>query len=153
MSDNLIPEVKIERVEEQTNETASNHGSLGEEIKTFGRNLIAAFREVAYSDEVSNLGTEIVDSLRDIGQDMQKTFERAKEKEEVKAVSEQALRVKESVSANINSTEIGHELQSGLTNALRTLNSELNKLIDQIQSKSARVEADVEGTAKNVAKE
>ncbi|MGB0387459.1 MAG: hypothetical protein ACPGWR_21790 [Ardenticatenaceae bacterium] len=147
-NDNLVPEVKIEQVEDAKEQTEPGGESLGQEIREFGRNLIGAFRSVAHSDELRHLGNEIVESLRDIGQDIQETFERTKEKEEVKTVSEQAKRMTESVSANIRSGEMGNELQSGLTNALRTLNTELNKIIDQIQAKSARVEADVEGSAK-----
>ena len=81
MSDNSIPEVKIERpVEEDTHEVSV--GSLSEEIKQFGRHLVAAFRSVTQSEEVQTLRTEIVDSFREIGKDIQETFEQTKTKED-----------------------------------------------------------------------
>jgi len=152
MSENQIPEVKIETPVEENMPRASDN-VLGEEIKLFGRNLVSAFRSIAYSDEVRNLGNEVVNSLRDIGKDIQDTFEQTKSKEEVKAVGEQARKVSQSVSASFNKNEGGSDLQSGLASALRLLNTELNKIIDQIQSKSARVETDVDSTAKDVKKE
>ena len=152
MSDNAVPEVKVERPVYEDAPQA-NQPLLGEEIKQFGRNLVAAFRSVAQSEEVHNLRTEIVDSFRDIGKDIQETFEQTKSKQEVKAVTEQARKVTESVSSSFNKNELGGDLQSGLTNALRMLNTELNKIIDQLQSKSARVETDVDSSAKEVKKE
>lgn len=151
MSENQIPEIKIETpVKEKAYQ--ANESRLSEEMKEFGRNLVSAFRSVAYSEEVRHLRHEVASSLRDIGQDMQETFERTKSKEEVKAVGEQARKVSQSVSASFNKNQGSSDLQSGLANALRMLNTELNKIIDQIQSKSARVETDVDSTAKDVKK-
>ncbi len=152
MSDNQAPEIKIETPVEENVPSASEN-MLGEEMKQFGRNLVSAFRSVIHSEEVRGLGNEVVNSLRDIGKDIQETFEQTKTKEEVKAVSEQAKKVTDSVSASFNKKEIGSDLQSGLISALRMLNTELNKIIDQIQNKSARVETDVDSTAKDVKKE
>lgn len=152
MSDNQTPEIKIETPVEENLPGASDN-PLGEEMKQFGRNLVSAFRSVIHSEEVRGLGNEVVNSLRDIGKDIQETFEQTKTKEEVKAVSEQAKKVSDSVSASFTKKEIGGDLQSGLISALRMLNTELNKIIDQIQNKSARVETDVDSTAKDVKKD
>jgi hypothetical protein len=126
---------------------------LGEEFRELGRQLMRAFRSVADSDELRNLGNEVVESLRDIGEEVQETFQRTRQKEEVKAVSERAKRVGQAVSSGASARELTGELQSGLSQALRSLNNELNKVIDQIQARSARMSEEVEGTAREAAGE
>lgn len=120
---------------------------LSEEFREFGRNLIRALRSVATSDELRNLGNEIVESLRDIGEEVQETVERTREKEEVRAVGDQARRVSQAVSSGIPARELASDMQTNLSQALRSLNGELNKLVDQIQSRTARVSDEVESTA------
>lgn len=135
-------EVTIERVGEGQQE--AQPGKLGEEFKEFGSQLMRAVRAVADSDELRKLGNDIVESLKDIGEEIQETFEKARDKEEVKAVGEQAKRVSQAIS----SQETTGEIQSGLSAALRSLNSELNKIIDQVQARSARAGEAVDGTAR-----
>lgn len=153
MSEGIIPEIKIESVEESKQGAKSEVGSLGEEFKVFGSNLLTAVRSVAQSEEVRQLGSQIVDSLRDIGEEIQETVQQAKEKDEVKAVSEQAKRVSNSVGANVREGSITHELQTSLSKALHTLNTELNKIIDQIQARTMRANQDVESSAKEASHE
>lgn len=145
--ENETPEVKIERVEGAAQPVAEDTGNLGEEFREFGRQMVQAIRSVATSDELRHLGQQVVETIRDLGNEIQDTFERTKEKEEVKAVGEQAKRVTQSVSSNIRSGEATGDIQSSLSQALRTLNTELNKVIDQIQSRSAHISDEVEGTA------
>lgn len=140
-----IPEVKIERVEGEAESAGS--ARLGAEFREFGRQLLRAVRSVAESEELRHLGQEIVESLRDIGEEVQTTLERTREKDEVRAVGEQARRVGQSVSSNLRGGEVTGDVQTNLSQALNSLNNELNKVIDQIQSRSARVSNEVEGSA------
>jgi hypothetical protein len=143
-------EAPIEPVQEEQRDEELR---LGEEFRELGRQLMRAFRSVADSDELRNLSNEVVDSLRDIGEEVQETFQRTRQKEEVKAVGERAKRVGQAVSSGASARELTTELQSGLSQALRSLNNELNKVIDQIQARSARMGDEVEGTAREAAGE
>lgn len=118
---------------------------LGEEFREFGSQLMRAIRAVADSEELRNLGNEIIESLRDIGEEVQETFERTRDKEEVKAVGEQARRMTQAIA----STEGAGDVQQNLSQALRSLNNELNKFIDEVQTRSARASQPVEGTARS----
>ncbi|MDQ4079035.1 MAG: hypothetical protein M3220_22680 [Chloroflexota bacterium] len=137
------PEVQIERVGEA--EEGRQTGKLGEEFKEFGNQLMRAVRAVADSEELRRLGNEITDSLKDIGEEIQETYEQTRRKEEVRAVGEQAKRVTRALTGR----EGAGDLQSSLSQALRSLNSELNKVIDQIQARSARMSEEVDSTARD----
>ncbi|MGH2543500.1 MAG: hypothetical protein ACRDIB_11905 [Ardenticatenaceae bacterium] len=137
-----VPEVQIERVGESGER--STEAGLGEEFKEFGRQLMRAIRAVADSDELRNLGHEIVESMRDIGEDIQETFEQARSKEEVQKVGEQAKRVTQV----ITSREAASDLQTSLSQALHSLNDELNKIIDQVQTRTSRMSGEVESSAR-----
>jgi hypothetical protein len=146
----LVSEATLEPVD--SGDTAAHEETrLSDEFRDFGRQLIRALRSVATSDELRNLGNEIVESLRDIGEEVQETLERTRDKEEVKAVGEQARRVTQAVSSGIPAKDMAADVQSSLSQALRSLNAELNKVVDQIQSRSARVSDEVESTAHEAA--
>ncbi len=140
------PETPIDRVDQAPHQSAAE-GDLGAEFKEFGRQLLRAVRSVAESEELRRLGHEITESLKDIGEEVQQTLEQTRSRDDVKAVGEQARRVTQALAPK----DVAGEVQSGLSQALRSLNSELNKVIDQIQSRTARVSDEVDSTARAAA--
>lgn len=126
---------------------------LGNELREFGVQLMRALRSVTESAEVRNLGKEIGSSLREIGDEIQSAVEAAVESDDVRAVGQKARKVGERVKDEVEVGGVGASLQQGLSQALRSLNDELNRIIDQVQSKSARMSDTVESSVREAAQE
>ncbi|MCB0076269.1 MAG: hypothetical protein KDD73_02525 [Anaerolineales bacterium] len=135
-------EITINIDTESTSASEEAH-NVGEELRLFGKQLVKAVRAVVDSDELRHLGNEVVGSLRNIGDEIQQSFDRTKQKDEVKAVGEQANRMTQAVTGGEGVSDV----QERLSKTLRAFNGELNKFIDQMQSSASKLQREVDAKA------
>ncbi len=105
------------------------NGGIADELKELGRQLTAAIKAVATSEEVRGVGQEIRDGLKNIAREVDEAFDRVREREEVQRVKAQAGNVVES----FKSGEATQEIREELRDALHALNLRLQALLDRFQ--------------------
>lgn len=111
----------------------SGDGNIGNELKELGRQLTAAVKSFATSDEVRSLGQELRDGLRDAAHSVEETLGKVRERDEVQALRTKAVDVAESFKTG----EAQREIRAEVTDALRTLNLRLRDLLDRLQPDDA----------------
>jgi hypothetical protein len=108
------------------NDKQPNEESLQDEFRTLGRNLVEAMRAAWQAPESKRLRDDVVTGLADLGSVLRREADNL-------ASSEAARQVKgnvEQVGEKLRAPEVRAKVQNELLGALRTVNNELQKVID-----------------------
>ncbi len=107
--------------------------SVTEELSKLGKQFAQTIRAAWESEDRRKLQKEIAEGLQKLGQQLNEAFEKASESEAAKQLREQA----EKVVAEVRETDVVEELRKGLLAGLETLNKELGKLLERLETKEA----------------
>lgn len=108
------------------------NGGIADELKELGRQLTAAVKAVATSEEIRSVGQEIREGVKQIAREVDEAFDRLREREELQRVKQQAG----TVVGSIKSGEATQELREEIRDALHALNLRLQALLERLQPRS-----------------
>jgi hypothetical protein len=113
----------------EENESRSQANTIGDELRALGDNLIAALREAWGTPERQRLQNEIETGLADLGSSLKKAaadFETSPTGQRLKADIDD-------FGERVRSGEVESKLRSELLEALRAVNSELEKAAARLE--------------------
>jgi len=102
-----------------------------DELKLFGQQLGTAFKSLWDSEESRNLRKEISEGLTEAVREMDKAVKNVQDSEAAKEFGEQVRGTVDKA----RQSDIAGQVQQGLVSGLRSLNTEMNKLLSSWEDK------------------
>jgi hypothetical protein len=103
-----------------------------EEFKRLGRQFAGTLESIFTSDEIKRLETEVRAGMKSFADEVDKTFQQAKDSPAAARMKEEASTVKD----RVESGEVVRQAQEGMVSGLRWLSNELDKLAGQFDRRS-----------------
>ncbi len=125
-----MTEEKVSGQRETASQTSSSDSwqEVGDNFKSLGENLAAAFRETWENEEVRQ---KLRTSLDSLAEGINQTIEEAKESKEAQQVRGEMGKAAES--AQEAGTQAFHDVKPHIVSSLRQLSAELKKMTDRLE--------------------
>jgi len=128
------PKVEGEPTPKPEGETGKE---LVEELNRLSKRFVEAVEVAWNSEQRKEIEKDLRSGLTTLAESLERGLRELGEREKTKQFVGKAEEVAETVTEKIRTSETTHELASGLTTGLRAVSERLEKLIEEMQSRSA----------------